>query len=246
MTSDRIALVTGGSRGIGAACVRRLAEDGYDVTFSYRSNEEAANELAKELAELGVRANAVKVDVADAAAVAEWVARTEKEFGPISSVVTSAGITADGPMVTMAHEKWHDVIRTNLDGVFNVCKAVAFPMMKRKRGVITTISSVSGVYGNAGQTNYAASKAGIIGFSKSLAKEAGRSGLRVNVVAPGLIETEMTAELPDAARKKMMDLIAMRRMGTATEVADLVAYLSSDKASYITGAVVEVHGGFGV
>jgi 3-oxoacyl-[acyl-carrier protein] reductase len=246
MTSDRIALVTGGSRGIGAACVRRLAQDGFDVTFNYRGSENAANELAKELADLGVRASAVKVDVADAAQVADWVARTEKEFGPINAVVTSAGITADAPMVTMSHEKWHEVLRINLDGVFNVCKAVAFPMMKRKKGSITTISSVSGVYGNAGQTNYAASKAGIIGFTKSLAKEAGRSGLRANVVAPGLIETEMTSVMPDAARKKMLDMVAMRRMGTADEVADLVAYLSSDKASYITGAVVEVHGGFGV
>ncbi|GLZ29097.1 3-oxoacyl-[acyl-carrier-protein] reductase [Lentzea sp. NBRC 105346] len=245
MTGDRVALVSGGSRGIGRACVRKLALDGFDVTFSYRSDAEAASSLEKELAELGVRASAVRVDVADHAAVTEWVQRTEKEFGPIRTAVTSAGITADAPLVTMAHEKWNDVLRTNLDGVFHVCKAVAFPMMKRKSGSITAISSVSGVYGNAGQTNYSAAKAGIIGFIKALAKEFGRAGVRANVVAPGLIETAMTDVLPDQARKKMLDQIALRRMGTADEVADLVAFLGSDRAAYITGSVVEIHGGFG-
>ncbi|MFI6096976.1 3-oxoacyl-ACP reductase FabG [Lentzea sp. NPDC051213] len=240
-----VALVSGGSRGIGRACVRRLAADGFDVAFSYRSDEQSAVELEKEIAGLGTRVLASQVDVTDPDAVSEWVARTERDLGPIGAAVTSAGIIADGLVVSMPTARWNDVLRTNLDGVFHVCRAVAFPMVKRKSGSITMISSVSGVHGKAGQANYAAAKAGIIGFGRSLAREVGARGIRANVVAPGLIDTEMTAGLPEPVRRKMFEQIALRRAGRPEEVADLVSYLSSDRATYVTGSVVEVHGGYG-
>jgi 3-oxoacyl-[acyl-carrier protein] reductase len=222
-----------------------LAADGFDVSFSYRADERAAVELEEELGATGVRVLAARVDVTDAAAVADWVARTERELGPIGAAVTSAGIVADGPVVSMPLAKWDEVLRTDLDGVFHVCRAVVFPMIKRRSGCLTTISSVSGVHGNAGQANYAAAKAGIIGFTKSLAKEVGPRGIRANVVAPGLIDTRMTAELPEPVRRRMSERIALGRAGRPEEVADLVAYLSSGRAGYITGSVVEIHGGYG-
>lgn len=239
----RVALVSGGSRGIGRACVARLAADGFDVAFSYRSDSEAAQQLVKELD--GARVSATRVDVTDAAAVTAWVADVERNFGPIHAVVTSAGITADGGFATMSGERWGDVLRTNLDGTFHVCRATTFGMMKRKCGSIVTLSSVSGVHGNPGQANYSAAKAGIIGMTRALAKEVGRYGLRANVVAPGLIATDMTAGLSEQVRARMIERIALRRAGTGEEVADLVSYLSSSRASYVTGAVFEIDGGIG-
>ncbi|MFF8725415.1 3-oxoacyl-[acyl-carrier-protein] reductase [Streptomyces sp. NPDC015171] len=238
-----IALVSGGSRGIGRAVVRRLARDGYDVSFCYRSHEDAAEELAKEAAESGTRVLAVRCDVADAEDVRAWYARTERELGPVDAVVTSAGITRDRPLVLMGQEDWDGVLRTNLDGVYHVCRAAAFSMSKRRAGTIVNLSSVSGVYGNAGQANYAASKAGIIGFTKSLAKELGPRGVRANVVAPGLIETDMVGGMPAAALERQLKGVPLGRLGRAEEVADLVSFLVSDRAAYITGSVVEIHGG---
>ncbi|WP_217165924.1 3-oxoacyl-ACP reductase FabG [Streptomyces sp. AC512_CC834] len=238
-----IALVSGGSRGIGRAIVLRLAQDGYDVAFCYRSNEDAADRLVKEAAESGTRVTATRCDVADPAAVGDWYARAERELGPVDAAVTSAGITRDRPLVLMPEDDWNQVLRTNLDGVYHVCRAAAFSMSKRRSGTIVNLSSVAGVYGNTGQANYAASKAGIIGFTKSLAKECGPRGIRANVVAPGLIETDMVGDMPEGALHKQLGNVALGRLGRPGEVADLVSFLVSERAEYITGSVFEIHGG---
>ncbi|MFI1762844.1 3-oxoacyl-[acyl-carrier-protein] reductase [Streptomyces sp. NPDC020800] len=242
-STNRVALVTGGSRGIGRATVRALARDGFDIAFCYRSDDAAARTLEKEGEEFGVRIAGTRVDVADATAVRAWVEATEADLGALDAVVTAAGITRDNPLVLMTDEQWRQVMDTNLDGVYHVCRAAVFGMMKRRGGAVVNISSVAGVHGHATQTNYSASKAGIIGFSRALAKETGRSGIRVNAVAPGFIDTDMVAEMNDKARKDALAGIPLRRMGTAEEVADLVAYLVSDRAAYITGAVLQIDGG---
>ncbi|MFB6579522.1 3-oxoacyl-[acyl-carrier-protein] reductase [Streptomyces sp. NPDC056402] len=238
-----VALVTGGSRGIGRATVLALARDGFDVAFCYRSDDTAARALEKETADWGVRVVGNRVDVTDPEAVRAWISATEQDLGDIDAVVTAAGITRDNPLVLMEDEQWRQVVATNLDGVYHVCRAVVFGMMKRRTGAIVNISSVAGVYGHATQTNYSASKAGIIGFSRALAKETGRSGIRVNTVAPGFIETDMVAAMNEKARKEALSSIPLRRMGTPEEVADLVAYLVSDRAAYVTGAVLQIDGG---
>ncbi|WP_034269705.1 3-oxoacyl-[acyl-carrier-protein] reductase [Haloechinothrix halophila] len=243
MNDNRVALITGGSRGIGRACVLRLASDGYDVAFSYQSNAEAAVEVEKLAAQQGVRARAFEAEMADDAMVKELLERVRDELGAPDVLVTSAGITRDGALVMMSDDDWHAVLDVNLDGVYRTCRAAIFEMMKRKRGSIINISSVAGVYGNATQTNYSAAKAGIIGFSKALAKETGRYGIRVNVVAPGFIDTDMTSGLGEEVRKKSLESIPMRRFGTADEVADVVSFVASDRASYLTGSVVQVDGG---
>lgn len=245
-TAQPVALVSGGSRGIGRATVLRLAEDGHDVAFCYRTSDDAAKELIREAGAFGGRVTGTRVDVTDAGDVRAWVAATEQELGPIAVAVTSAGITRDAPLVMMRDDQWTEVIDTNLNGVYHVCRAAAFSMMKRRRGVIIAISSVAGVYGNAGQTNYAATKAGIIGFSKALAKEVGRYGVRANVVAPGFIDTDMTGELTGEAADRMRTSTALGRLGTADEVAHLVGFLASDRAGYITGSVLEIHGGISI
>ncbi|MBM7810364.1 3-oxoacyl-[acyl-carrier protein] reductase [Saccharothrix algeriensis] len=241
--SNRIALVTGGSRGIGRASVLRLARDGFDVAFCYRSNPDAARELEKEVGELGVRALAWQCDVADHAAVRELVSTVAERLGDVDVLVTSAGIVRDNPLMMMTEQQWHEVLDTNLDGTFNACRAVVFEMMKRRSGSIVNISSVAGVYGNPTQTNYSASKAGIIGFSQALAKEVGRYGIRVNVVAPGFIETDMTGALSDKVKQTALKSIPLGRLGQPEEVADLVSYLASDRAAYITGTVMQIDGG---
>jgi 3-oxoacyl-[acyl-carrier protein] reductase len=242
-TDSRLALVSGGSRGIGRAVVRRLAEDGHDISFCYRDDEEAANTVVKEVTELGRRVLAVRADVTDADAVRAWITRTGAELGDLDVVVTSAGITRDNPLGLMTDADWQQVVRTNLDGVFNVCRPAVFGMMKRRSGTVITLSSISGVYGNPAQTNYSAAKSGIIGFTKALAKEVGRFGVRANTVAPGMIHTDMTDELPEARRTALLGGIPLGRFGAPEEVADLVAFLASERAAYITGSVLEIHGG---
>jgi 3-oxoacyl-[acyl-carrier protein] reductase len=238
-----IALVTGASRGIGKAVALELARRGWDIAFCYHRQEEAAWQTAREIEAYGVRCDVARCDVADLAQVKLWLEQVEKQFGPVMAVVNSAGITRDGPLVMMPEADWKDVIDTNLNSVFNVCRMATFPMVKRKAGCIVNMSSVWGVYGNATQTNYAASKAGIIGFSKSLAKEVGAYGIRVNVVAPGFIETDMTATLTPAVKEKTIKSIPLRRAGTVADVARLTAFLLSDEATYITAQVLGVDGG---
>jgi 3-oxoacyl-[acyl-carrier protein] reductase len=239
----RVALVSGGSRGIGRATVLRLAMSGFDVAFCYRSDSAAAQALKKEVSALGVRVLACQVDVTEATSVQAMLEEADDQLGPVDVVVTSAGIVRDSPLVTMSDDAWHSVLDVNLDGVHHVCRAAVFGMMKRHSGCIVNVSSVAGIYGNATQSNYSAAKAGIIGYSRALAKEVGRYGVRCNVVAPGFIDTDMTSGLSDKARERALASIPLGRFGGADEVADLIGYLVSERARYVTGAVFQIDGG---
>jgi 3-oxoacyl-[acyl-carrier protein] reductase len=231
------ALVTGGSRGIGRAIAAELARAGASVVVGYRSGAEEAQALA---AEIGARA--VQADVANA----EDAARLVEETGDVDILVNNAGVTRDGLLARMSDDDWRTVIETNLSAVFYTCRAVTRPMMKRRSGSIVNISSIVGVHGNWGQTNYGASKAGIIGFTKSLARELGSRGIRANVVAPGYVKTQLTDLLPDEATKAMLDNTPLGRLGDPEDVAGAVRFLCSDEASFITGEVLLVDGGLGM
>lgn len=237
------AIVTGASRGIGRAVALQLARDGYNIAFCYRNKSDSAREVSGEIERMGRQTFFQMCDVGNFASVKEFLSSVEERFGIYDVVVNNAGITEDNPLVLMEEESWSRVIHTNLDGIFNVCRCAIFSFMKRKSGCIINISSVSGIYGKAKQTNYSAAKAGIIGFSKALAKEVGPYGIRVNVVAPGLIDTDMTEKLSQKAIDEMINDISLRRIGKAEEVAQLVSFLVSDKAQYITGQIVQVDGG---
>ncbi len=233
----KTALVTGASRGIGRAIASELARAGASVVLGYRSGKDEADALA---AELGGRA--VQADVANA----EDAARLVEEAGDLDILVNNAGLTRDGLLARMPDDDWRTVIETNLSSVFYTCRAVTRPMMKKRAGSIVNVSSIVGVHGNWGQTNYAASKAGIIGFTKSLARELGSRGVRANVVAPGYVKTQLTDVLPEEATQAMLQNTPLGRLGEPQDIAGAVRFLCSDEASFITGEVLLVDGGLGM
>ena len=241
--TGKVALVTGGSRGIGRAICVELARLGANVALCYAGNAQSAEETVSACEAFGVKALAVQCDVSDAQAVAGLVDAAIKEFGRIDILVYNAGITRDGLLMTMREENFDAVLDTNLKGAFLCMKAVTRPMMKQRYGRIVNLSSVVGLHGNAGQVNYAASKAGVIGMTKSAAKELATRGITVNAVAPGFIDTDMTAALPENARMGLLSTIPAGRLGAAEEVAKVVAFLASDEAAYVTGQVLAVDGG---
>ena len=241
--SNKTAIVTGGTRGIGKAIVLELAKSGCNVAFNYSKSDDLAKELVKEIEALGVKAMAKKADVADFESAKDMIKEVKDEFGQIDYLVNNAGITRDKLLAMMKENDWDDVININLKSVYNFSKAVIMTMIKQKSGKILNITSVSGIAGVAGQTNYSASKAGMIGFTKALAKEVGKAKINVNAIACGFIETDMTSELPEEYKKKMTDMTALKRFGTTDDVAKLAKFLLSDDASYITGQVVSLDGG---
>jgi len=246
LLEDKVAVVTGASRGIGRAIAETLAAGGATVVVNYQSNAAAAEAVVAGIRARGGQALAVAADVSDMAAAEGLIKAALDAYDHIDIVVNNAGTTRDTLLLSMKEEQWDVVIDTNLKSVFNVCKAAARPMLRRKKGGrIINISSVAGIVGQPGQTNYAASKAGIIGFSKSLAKELGSRGITVNVVAPGFVPTDLTAGLSDDLVKRTLAYIPLGRWGEAQEVAHAVAFLASDRAAYITGEVLRVDGGIG-
>ncbi|WP_018126289.1 3-oxoacyl-[acyl-carrier-protein] reductase [Balneola vulgaris] len=239
----KVCLVTGGSRGIGRSIALRLAEFGADVIITYARSADAANEVVAEMEAKGSKVKAMQADAVNLAQAEEVIASITEEFGKIDVIVNNAGITKDNLILRMTEEQWDDVITTNLKSVFNYSKAAAKPMMRNRGGSIINISSVVGISGNAGQTNYSASKAGIIGFTKSYAKELASRGIRANVIAPGYILTDMTDQLDEKVLEGIKAETPLGRAGNADEVADAVVFLASDMSTYITGETIRVDGG---
>lgn len=240
---SKVALVTGASRGIGRAIALRLAADGHAVGVNYASSSDKADEVVAQIVAAGGRAIAIKADVGAEDDVNEMFATVSQELGPVTVLVNNAGITDDGLLLRMGVDQWDRVITTNLRSVYLCTKAALRNMIRAKGGRVISISSVSGVAGNPGQANYAASKAGIIGFTKSTAKEVGSRGITVNAVAPGFIATDMTDALGDEVTEAAAHQISLGRLGSPEEVASVVGYLASDEASYITGQTIVVDGG---
>ena len=245
--SGKTAIVTGGSRGIGKAIALELARRGANIAFNFVRSQEEADRLKAELESMGVKAFAAQCDVANTESAAEFVKKVTEEFGTIDYLVNNAGITRDTLVLRMKEEDWDSVIDTNLKGAFNFCKAVLRPMMKNANGgSILNISSISGVVGMLGQANYSASKAGMIGLTKAIAKEVASRNITVNALAPGLIETEMASEMNDEYREKILAQIPLGRLGTSQEIAEIACFMLSDSAKYMTGQVIQPNGGLGM
>jgi 3-oxoacyl-[acyl-carrier protein] reductase len=243
LVQGKVVLVTGASRGIGRAIANKFAEAGAHVAFTYLSSVEKGEALVKELEAFGVKAKGYRSDASMFDAAEELVNAVIDDFGQIDVLINNAGITRDGLLMRMTEDQWDEVIRVNLKSVFNLTKAVIKPMMKAKSGSIVNMTSIVGVKGNAGQANYAASKAGIIGFTKSVALELGSRNIRCNSIAPGFIETEMTGELNEATVEEWKKSIPLKRGGEASEVANVCLFLGSDLSSYVTGQTIQVDGG---
>lgn len=241
--SGKVAVVTGGSRGIGRAICLRLASLGATVIINYVSRSDAADEVAAEVVALGGKCGVYQFNVADTDAVAEAFKSILADHGRIDILVNNAGITRDGLFMKMKEADWDDVLNINLKGAYNCMKAVTRPMMKQRQGVIISVTSVIGFAGNAGQANYSAAKAGLIGLTRSLAKELSARNIRVNGVAPGYIDTDMTKDLPDNVKDIILAEIPLKRMGSPEDIAGAVAFLASDDGQYITGQFIHVNGG---
>ncbi|MGQ3683748.1 MAG: 3-oxoacyl-[acyl-carrier-protein] reductase [Candidatus Loosdrechtia sp.] len=240
---DKVAIVTGGTRGIGRSIALELAKNGCIVAFNYQKNTEAAGLLTKEIETMGTKAIPFQVDVASFEGARNMVKEVKNTFGRIDFLVNNAGITRDKLLALMGENDWDDVINTNLKSVYNFSKSVITHMIKQKSGSILNITSVSGIMGIAGQVNYSSSKAGMIGFTKALAKEVGKANITVNAIACGFIETDMTAVLPQEYKDKMIEMVPVKRFGKPEDVAKTAIFLLSDNARYITGHVVNVDGG---
>lgn len=243
MSENKVALITGATRGIGKEIALELAANGFDIAVNYRNEQAGMEELKKEIEKNNVRCEFVKADVANFEDCESMVKETIEKFGKIDVLVNNAGITKDGLIMRMKKEDFESVIDVNLTGTFNVTRNVIPHMLKQRSGRIINVSSVVGVAGNAGQTNYSASKAGIIGFTKSLAKEVASRNILVNAIAPGFIDTDMTSVLSDAVKEGINAQIPLKRMGTPREVAKVVKFLSSEDSSYVTGQVINIDGG---
>jgi len=243
MLSGKTALVTGGSRGIGRAIAIDLAKNGADVAVNYSGNEEKANEVVKEIESLGRKAFAIRANVANADEVNSMVNEVIERFGRLDILVNNAGITKDNLLMRMKESEWDDVININLKGVFNCTKAVTRQMMKQRSGRIINIASIVGIAGNAGQANYVAAKAGIIGLTKTTAKELAGRNITVNAVAPGFISTDMTDQLTEQIRNEMLKQIPLGRFGEPNDIANMVTFIASDKSSYMTGQTLCLDGG---
>lgn len=243
MLKDKVAIITGGSRGIGSAICLDFASKGANVVVNYSGNKEAALKTVAQCEEYGVKAIAIKADIGNSSEVEYLVQETMNAFGKIDILVNNAGITRDNLILRMSDQEFDDVIQTNLKGTYLCMKQISKIMIKQRHGRIINMSSVVGIAGNSSQVNYAASKAGVIGMTKSLAKELARRSITVNAVAPGYIRTDMTSNLPEAVTKQLLDSIPLGRLGEVTDIAKTVSFLASDDASYITGQVINVNGG---
>lgn len=243
---NKVAIVTGGTRGIGRAIVLAVCEAGADCAFTYSSSRSAAEALADEVRRIGRRPLAVQLDARDYEGAKTLAEQVKQELGRLDILVNNAGITKDKSLMMMSKEDWSDVIDTNLTGVFNTSRACIITFLKQKSGNIVNISSVSGIHPLPGQVNYAAAKAGVIGFTKSLAKEVAPYNIRVNAVAPGFVDTDMTSAFSEKTRGKFLNMIPLGRFGTADEVAKTVLFLLSDESRYITGQALQLDGGLGI